>query len=74
MESQQEMGKTGCFREVKCIALPQLDLRQPVSAGRNSNDTYRQTTGKCTQADKARCMNFSLTYKHTKIHTHLFPA
>lgn len=40
MKSQQEMGNMGCFREVKCVALPQLD--QLVETD-DSDDTYRQT-------------------------------
>lgn len=34
--SEWEMGNKGCFRGVKCVAEPQLDLRMPVSATRNS--------------------------------------
>lgn len=40
MKSQQEMENMGCFREVKCVALPQLD--QLVETD-DSDDTYRQT-------------------------------
>lgn len=31
----EDGGNKGCFREVKCVALPQLSLKMPVSAGRN---------------------------------------
>lgn len=71
MKSQQKMGNTGCSGQVKCVAPAQLNQLVETDYG---NDTYSIGKHKRQVHTSRKSANFSLTYKHTQIHIHLFQA
>lgn len=50
MKSQQEMGNTGRFRGVKCVALPQLDQLVEAGDSDDTGGTVKHKRDTCTQA------------------------